>query len=150
ADPRLPLAGFTEKQQIQIFDAAPRLVDLRYATEMVAVDRHLPAHQLKPRLLLRRPQIALPSQSPPSTPPWPTTPQLGPGSRAVALGAGGDTGGDRWLELRLRLAMHDLADPAIGYPELSEIEFLPTRLRWDLQAEHAEVTSIDLVHIISL
>jgi len=149
-DPRLALAGFTEKQKIEIFDAAADLVDLRYAKEIVDVDRHVPANQLKQELLLRRAQISLPSEDPPSTPPWQTMPQLGAGSRRVALGAGGDTGGDRWLELRLRLAMHDLADPAIGYPELSEIEFLPTRLRWDLQAEHAEVTSIDLVHIISL
>jgi hypothetical protein len=77
-------------------------------------------------------------------------PQLGDGSRRLALGGGADTQGGRWLELGMRFALHDLADPTLGYPELSELEFLPVRLRWNLEAEHVEVTAVDLIHILSL
>ena len=52
--------------------------------------------------------------------------------------------------LDLRLALHDLGDPADGYPPLSQIEFLPTRLRLAPREGRAEVDEAWFVRVVSL
>jgi hypothetical protein len=49
-----------------------------------------------------------------------------------------------------RLALHDLSDPPRGYPELAQIEFLPTQLRFYPRTQSVELESADFVNAISL
>lgn len=150
-DPKTPLTGLSQTQQIEAIDAAQDLVDLRYAKELVLDQRGTgPGAKLKQALLERRAEILVPSVEHRLPTPIEREPQLGHGSRRVGLGAGLDLKSQRFLEADLRLALHDLADPPNGYPELSELEFLPTRLRYDATFQHVALDQLDLVHVISL
>src|SRR5205814_7892806 len=46
--------------------------------------------------------------------------------------------------------LHDLGDPARGYPELAQIEFLPTQLRYYAGSQSVQLESFDLMKVISL
>jgi hypothetical protein len=82
-------------------------------------------------------------------------PQLGHDSRRVGLGFSADDTGAFGVALDARLALHDLADPTPGYPEYSQLEFLPTRARIRLDDDvtgrkRFELESLSLVRIVSL
>jgi hypothetical protein len=149
-DPKTSLAELAPRQQIEAIDAAQDLVDLRYAKELVGDKGTGPGAKLKQALLERRAEILVPSIDHPPPVPLDREPQLGHGSRRIGLGGGGDLKSQHFLALDLRLALHDLADPPNGYPELSELEFLPTRLRYDATFQHVALDQLDLVHVISL
>jgi hypothetical protein len=149
-DPERRLAGFAEPARIRILDAAQDLVDLRHSKELLHPDPDGAPEKLKQRLLERRAEVLVPSPEAQVRAPWTTMPLLGHASRRLSFGAGADDDGSRWLEVGARLAMHDLADPPRGYPELAELEFLPFRARWDLAREAFRVEQLDLVHVRSL
>jgi hypothetical protein len=149
-DPARSLNAFSEPDRIRILDAAQDLVDLRHARELLHPDPEGAAEKLKQRLLERRAEVLVASQETPGRTPWQTMPLLGHASRRLSLGAGADDDGGRWLEVGARLAMHDLADPPRGYPELAELEFLPFRARWDMAREAFRIEQLDLVHVRSL
>jgi hypothetical protein len=69
-----------------------------------------------------------PSQSLEIRIPWQEAPEKGHGSRRAAFGAAA-RGHELAPTAEFRLALHDLADPAPGYLELSAIEFLRARLQ---------------------
>ncbi|HEY1550079.1 MAG TPA: DUF4105 domain-containing protein [Kofleriaceae bacterium] len=149
-DPKAKLDGLTPTQEIEAIDAAQDLVDLRFAKELVDDRGTGPGAKLKQALLERRAEILVPSVDHPPPVPNDREPQLGHGSRRIGLGIGGDLTGQKFAVASLRLALHDLADPPNGYPELNEIEFLPARLRYDATFEHVALDQLDLVHVISL
>lgn len=149
-DPKTPLDGLSSPQQIEAIDAAQDLVDLRFAKELVDDRGTGPGARLKQALLERRAEILMPSIEHVMPIPVDREPQLGHGSRRVGLGVGADLKSQRFFAADLRLALHDLADPPNGYPELSELEFLPTVLRYDATFEHVALDQLDLVHVISL
>ena len=149
-DPKTSLDGLSSTQQIEAIDAAQDLVDLRFAKELVDDRGTGPGGQLKQALLERRAEILIPSVEHPMPIPVEREPQVGHASRRVGLGVGADLRSQRFLAADLRIALHDLADPPNGYPELSELEFLPTRLRYDATFQHVALDQLDLVHVISL
>jgi hypothetical protein len=150
SDPERRLLAFSEPTRIRILDAAQDLVDLRFARELLTPDPEGKPEKLKQRLLERRAELLVRSEEPAPLTPWRTMPLLGHATRRLSLGAGADDGGGGWLELGARLAMHDLADPPRGYPELAELEFLPFRARWDLARDAFRIEQLDLVHVRSL
>jgi hypothetical protein len=60
-------------------------------------------------------------------------PERGHGSMRVTMGTGMTTQyGTSFATLGYRLVLHDLADPPDGEPELSEVQFFDTRMRYDM------------------
>ncbi len=150
SDPGRDLGSLPDEQRIQVLDAAQDLVDIHFAKELVQPERAGHAVELKQKILRRRAKIFVPSEELTMETPWRTMPQLGHRSRRLSLGGGVSREGSRFLEVGGRLAMHDLADPPTGYPELAELEFAPFRLRWDWNEQRATLEQLDLVHIRSL
>jgi hypothetical protein len=150
ADDPASKLSFAQKQDIEVLDAAQDLVDIRYAKQLVQDSRDSDGARIKQKLLERRAEILVPSAAVTEAVPWSKMPQAGHGSRRIALGGGADLQSDRWAAFGARLALHDLADPSDGYPELSQLEFLPTRARYDVTNRKFHLDEMDLVHIISL
>jgi hypothetical protein len=143
---RMPLAA-----QVQVLDAAADLVDVHSIEALVHHADPLVAEH-KRRLLERRATLGVASPRPPVTPPWHKDPRHGHASKRVGI-AGGFRDPDRgFLTIDFRLAMHDLADPSDGYPDLAEIEFLPTRLRVYPRARdlHFALDDFSVVEVVSL
>jgi hypothetical protein len=135
--------------QVRVLDAASDLIDVRYAHE-------LPFHpegeggQIKRRVLERRSQILKPSQELALEAPPDRQPQLAHGSgRAGVSGGYSDVAGG-FAALDWRLTLHDLGEPARGYPELSQIEFLPVELRYYPRSQTVQLESFDFVNLVSL
>jgi hypothetical protein len=148
ADPAAPLpAGGAGGAAL--LDAAVDLVDLRHFRELVT-GKDPGAAALRQRLLERRSAIDV--ASPPLEVPVPAhrAPHLG--HRSGRAGAGGGLSREEgpFLAIDLRLALHDLADPPEGHPELSRIEFLPARLRLFTEGGRVEVDEVHLVRIVTL
>jgi len=157
-DPKTKLAMADGKERIRVIDAAQDLIDIRFAKELAKDDRESEGARRKQLLLERRAEIL--SQSEDLTPPvpWSKMPQLGHASRRLSIGAGADfntpeygrmTAG-RWVSVGARIALHDLADPSDGYPELAQLEFLPMRARYDFATNDFMLEKLDLVHVLSL
>ena len=139
---------------IAVLDAAQDLVDIQHAKELAFEVDSGPA-RIKQQLLERRAEIAIPSEPLAVATPWATMPQLGHDSRRVGVGMSADDDGAMGVTLDARLALHDLADPTPGYPEYSQLEFLPLRARIRLDEgavgrKRFELDSISLVRIVSL
>jgi hypothetical protein len=129
ADPEASLDGLGEEQRIAALDAAADLVDMRFADDIV-FDPRSEARRRKQRLLERRAEIHVPSAELEVAPPWHKAPHLSHGSRRLGLGVGGTTDGDVYGRLSFRMALHDMADPPDGYPDLVSFEFLPATMRF--------------------
>jgi len=79
-------------------------------------------------LMLRREGVVL---EPATVLDWNKRPDQGHGSVRVALGTGITSQlGDAFGSIGFRLALHDLTDPADGWPELAQVIFLDTKLRY--------------------
>jgi hypothetical protein len=126
SNPDAPLPdGWSAQDRISVFDAATDLVDIRYGQELIDKTATVGA-RYKQRILERRAEILSPSAPLPVIPPWHLAPEAGHGSRRVGVGGAGMRGRGAPI-LDVRVALHDLADPALGYPELFSIEFVRAR-----------------------
>jgi len=115
-------------ERAAVLDAAADWVDLRHTREIVE-DRSSEWARHKDALLARRARIRRPS--PPLNIPIPRLkqPDLGHASRRIGIGPAIEHDGTASVTFDLRVALHDLGDPALGYPDLAEIQFLPVRFR---------------------
>jgi Domain of unknown function (DUF4105) len=155
--PTTPLGDVKDARAIAVLDAAQDLMDIRHAKALTHDVNSEPA-RMKQTLLERRAEITMPSDPLSVGTPWRSMPQLGHDSRRVGAGYSAErsrTGEDAMgVTLEARLALHDLADPTLGYPDLSQLEFLPTRARIrtdkDVDTKRFELQSISLVRIVSL
>ncbi len=153
-DPSMPLpTGLPPARAIGVFDAAADLVDIVYAKALTHEVDSAPA-RVKQRLLERRSEILVPSEAISVSTPWQNQPQLGHDSRRVGVGFAFDNEGAQSYVFDTRLALHDLADPTPGYPEQSQLEFLPIRARVRIdnrgEGKRFQLDSASLVRIISL
>ena len=152
-DPAAPLPPGNPAAGAAVLDAALDLLDVRHAKALIFATDQARA-RARQALLARR--SAIPVQSPEQViePPEERRPDRGHGSLRLGLGGGlleprgASTGG--FANLDLRLCLHDLLDPPDGYPAEAQIDFLPTRLRYDGAREAVELEESLLVRIISL
>ena len=157
-NPDAPLSDAIQgKARIAVIDAAADLVDIRYAKDLLHSTANSEGERVKQRLLARRSEIAIASDEPDIVPPWRKMPHVGHDSQRVMLGPGyssqgasSQDGGSGFGQLEYRLALHDLGDPTPGYPELSQIEFLPTRVRFYPKGHALELESFSIVRVVSL
>lgn len=141
--------GMEARLAVEAIDAALDWVDVTHAKELIhGTDPG--ALQKKQELMVRRSEIRLPSEPQHIRLPEERQPEAGHASKRVGLGGGYSTGLGPFGTFDFRLALHDLADPARGYPELAQIEFLPTRLRYNTDHEKAWIEEIWAVRVLSL
>jgi hypothetical protein len=157
ADPtRAWPATMSPEQRAATADAAADLIDMKYAKEL-PFNLEGEGAQRKQELLIRRAELGVRSEPLQVRVPHEKRPERGHGSRRVGLAMGGDrlsANGDvvPSVGMNVRLTLHDLADPADGYPDYAALEFLPISIRlrrfpqrWKLTADDAQ-----LVRIVSL
>ena len=152
-DPAAPLPPGNPAAGAAVLDAALDLLDVRHAKALIFGTDPAQA-RVRQALLARR--SAIPVQSPEQVidPPEERRPDRGHGSLRLGLGGGllaprgASTSG--FANLDLRLCLHDLLDRPDGYPAEAQIEFLPTRLRYDGARAAVELDESLFVRIISL
>ena len=139
--------------EARVLDAALDLIDFRFAGELVRKPgtREDPESvRFKQRLLERRAALDVESEDRPISPPFRDMPHVGHDSRRLGLGSGYLQGRGYYHSLDFRLALHDLVDPTLGYPETSAIEFLPMRFRYYVESPKLELEDFSLVSVTSI
>jgi hypothetical protein len=140
------------KAQVRVMDTALDLVDSKYSRELVKSDaeRDADVAQLKQALLERRAKMLVVSDKFEVERPVRETPHIGHASTRLGLGAGYERAHGFDQRLSLRLALHDLGDPPRGYPDSTEIEFLPLELRYFVEDPRLWLEYINLIRVRSL
>jgi hypothetical protein len=152
-DPKLELpASFGPAESVKVLDVALDLIDVRLARDLVKdrtenENRDIETQQ---ELLVRRASILVDSVPPRFAPPFRRAPHTGHGATRLGLGSGYDREEGWFHELSFRLALHDLADPATGYPEYAAIEFLPFTLRYDVEDPRLTLQRFSAIRVRSL
>ncbi len=148
-DPETPLpVAMPAARAAAALDAALDMLDLRYGEQIVTDTRSEPAkHKLA--LLGRRSALGVVSAPLEYNVPRERAPHRGHGSSRFGVGSG-LRGARPFGTLNARLAMHDLADPIAGYPETSQLEFLPTELRFWFDDLELGLESTSLVRVVNL
>ena len=91
------------------------------------------------------------SSGSPSSVPSDKAPDLQHGTMRVMVGAGETSQyGNAFASLGYRLALHDLLDPPDGFPELSQLQFLDTRLRYDPLRRVLTVDRLTFAEVLAL
>ena len=149
-DPAAPLpASFPPEAKAAVLDAAVDHLDLRFERELV-VGNAPGAARARQVLLERRSALGVVSPPLEIAPPRERAPELGHGSSRVGASGGASTHRGPVAALDFRLALHDLGDPPAGYPGLSQIEFLPARVRFLPRDGRVELDDAWLVRVLSL
>jgi hypothetical protein len=143
---------FTPEERVRVLDAALDLVDSKYARDLLkdVKDRDVDVALYKQRLLERRSEEAAASEDFGFAPPFRRMPHLGHGSRRFALGSGRSTDEGYFHTMKFRFALHDIGDPARGFPETAQVEFLPTTLRYYAETPKLTLEDVSLVTLLSL
>jgi hypothetical protein len=105
--------------------------------------------KVKQDLLERRAAVPVQSAELPMLAPA-SQPDRGHGSMRAGVGGGGSTETGGFATFDFRLALHDLLDPAAGYPELAKLEFLPMRFRYNARARTLWLESAWIADVASV
>jgi uncharacterized protein DUF4105 len=152
ADPQTPWPNrLAVERRVKVLDAATDVVDMHYAKEL-PFDLDGPGARRKQHLLERRAELAVRSSELHVPVPNDKRPERGHGSRRVGMAGGVDTGGDPTVGFNARLTLHDLGDPADGYPDYASLEFLPVSARILLEPNRTRfrLDEAQFVRIVSL
>ena len=159
SDPQAVLpTSWAPERKAAVLDAAADLVDVRYSRKIVEDAGSAPA-VVKQKLLQRRAELAVVSDEVEVPTDPRTIPERGHGSSRIMLGYGRTVpahgaafaaASRPFLQLDFRLTLHDLADAPRGYPEGSQIEFLPTRVRLYGAPRSFQLEDFALVRVLSL
>lgn len=148
---RLP-AAFDTREQVKVLDTALDLIDVQLARDTVKSRTEMDQEgaERQQALLERRAGYDVQTDEPHYPPPVKQMPQLAHGSQRLGLGSGHDQQRGYFHTLSFRLALHDLADSGAGFPDGSEIEFLPTRLRYYIESPKLSLEELSLVRVKSI
>ncbi len=150
-DPEFQLpAGWSDERKVEVFDAAADLFDMRHARELFE-EADSPRANEKRDLLARRADILAPSPEHDVAVPHEKAPDLGHPSRRLRLGPAFDDDGNAAVAVGFRFALHDLADPSAGYPDLAQIEMGSFAMRVSTgDTPRVVLDDFSLVRIVSL
>jgi uncharacterized protein DUF4105 len=152
-DPAAPFpSGLTVSQQVKVLDTAVDLIDVELARDTVKsrTERDQLGAERQQALLERRASYDVQTDEPNYPAPRNQMPHLGHGSQRLGLGSGYDEQRGYFHSLAFRLALHDLGDSGAGYPDGSEIEFLPMRLRYYVESPKLSLEELSLIRVKSL
>jgi hypothetical protein len=151
-DAAAPLpAEFSVDQKVRVLDVAVELMDVRTASDLPKARSEMDADNanMQQALLERRTEFLVPSPEYEFAPPFRQMPHIGHDSARVGLGSGHDRNDGYYHTLNFRLALHDMADPATGYPDAAEIQFLPGSLRYFIEDPRVRLESLSLIRVRS-
>jgi len=139
------------ERRARVLDVAVLLVDARHAAPMMNGSGP-GALEARRRLVARR--AALPG-SPPAVPlieaPNDKRPDVSHGSMRFTLGSGLTSQYENpFAMVGFRLALHDLADPPDGQPELAQLQFFDTRLHFDYARREATLERLTFAEVMQL
>ena len=149
-DAALP-ENFSLADGIAVLDTAVLVLDARFARSPESpADAAVEA--ARARLIARRTRLSTTIPAlPPITPPYDKAPERANGSMRLSLGTGITSQyGSSFSSLGYRLALHDLTDPADGEPELSQLQFLDLRLRYDYGERALTVDRLTFAELVAL
>jgi hypothetical protein len=152
-NPKLELpVDWGPAKSVKVLDVALDLIDVRLARDLVKdrAEHDNRDFEIQQELLVRRASILIDSVPPTFAPPFRRAPHLGHGATRLGLGSGYDREEGWFHEFSFRLALHDLADPANGYPEFAAIEFLPFTLRYDVEEPRLTLQKFSAIRVRSL
>jgi len=152
-DPAAPLpARLSLAQQVKVLDTAVDLIDVELARDTVKsrTERDQTGAERQQALLERRASYDVQTDEPHYPAPESQMPHLGHGSQRLGLGSGYDEQRGYFHSLNFRLALHDLTDRGAGFPDGSEIEFLPMRLRYYIESPKLSLEELSLIRVKSL
>ena len=152
-DPAAPLPPGSPVAQAVVLDASLDLMDVRHARELL-FETDAGLARSRQALLRRRSAIPVQSAELIIAPPELRRPEIGHGSLRFGLGGGllAAQGEPRtgFASFDFRLCLHDLLDPPDGYPPEAQVEFLPTRLRYDGARREVALDESHFVRLVSL
>lgn len=141
--------AWSKERTAGALDAAQDLVAYIDAKELLTGERGGRAHATQQRLLERRAALSVTTR-----PPRVQTPEHAPDtahrSRRFGLAARLQEGGHYKATASGRLALHDLADAPMGFPELMAIEFLPFAVSWAPPTSGPQLDEAWFVRIMTL
>jgi hypothetical protein len=154
-DANWPLpAGWSPARRVKVLDAALDYYDMKHFEDIV-LERESPEAAHKQTLLERRAALPISSASKAVEPPEHERAERGHDSKRLGLAPGyrlrDGAAEEAFATLDFKLAMHDLADPAPGYPEHAQIEFVAGRVRlYPGDGLKIRLDDFSLVQIVSL
>lgn len=152
ADPQAKLPpGLTETQQVRALDAAIDLVGVKQARDLTKQRSEMDqvGIELEQALLERRAGYELESEEFVYPTPADKMPHIGHDSSRLGLGSGYERYDGFYHSLSFRLALHDLVDPARGYPDGAEIEFMSGSMRYYVEEPRVTFEDFSLVRVKS-
>jgi hypothetical protein len=143
--------SFDERRQVKVLDAAVELVGVRHARDITKqrVEMDQRGIEVEQALLERRAGYELDSEEPEYPIPADKMPHIGHDSARLGLGSGYERYGGAYHTLSFRLALHDLVDPARGYPDGAEIEFMSGSARYYVEEPKLSFEDFSLVRVKS-
>ncbi len=149
ADAPLP-ADLSAQRAALVLETAKLALDARFA-KLMTDGKSPQALKARQRLVERRDRLGAALIPAMTEAPRDKEPHKSHGSMRVVLGTGMtsqyDTG---FATLGYRLALHDLADPPDGEPELLQLQFLETRLRYDYGREKLTLDTLMFADVMAL
>jgi hypothetical protein len=152
-EPKAPLPSpLTIESQVRVLDAALDLVDSKFSRELVKdeKERDRDVSEVKQTLLERRARLLVVSEPFEIVRPLREQPHHGHASKRLGIGPGYERARGFDQRLDFRVALHDLSDPPRGYPDSTEIEFLPMQLRYFVERPRLWLEHISLIRVRSL
>ncbi|HEY2517905.1 MAG TPA: hypothetical protein VGI39_43845, partial [Polyangiaceae bacterium] len=150
-NPGAPLPeGTSLAEQVALLDTALFVFDARTAPEAKDGDRAVIAARAT---LVHRREALSASLPPPAPAPAPVDkrPDRGHAAGRFTLGSGATTqSGGGYATFGYRLALHDLADFPDGEPELLQVQFLDTHLRWDITRHLLTLDTLTFAEVVAL
>lgn len=126
-------------------DVAIDLFDLKHSRELLKEDPVL----LKKRFELVSARAVVPVTSERIVPKKVSNPIDSHLSSRAGLSYQHFNNDDQFLNLSHRFALHDLLDPLSGQPSFSQIEFLHTKLKYEIESKTLRFKEVDLVTLSS-
>jgi len=144
-------ADMSVANQVRVLDTASDLIDVELSRDLTKGRSEIDQQgaERQQALLERRANYDVQSDEPHFPPPDDQMPHLAHGSKRLGLGSGHDRERGYYLHLDFRLALHDLGDPIAGFPDGSEIEFLPGRLRYYIESPKPSLEELSLIRVKS-
>lgn len=142
---------FSVAQKVRVLDVAVELMDVKTASDLPKDRAEMDADNARAQqtLLERRTEFLVPSPDYEFAPPFRQMPHIGHDSTRVGLGSGHDRQDGYYHTLNFRLALHDMADAATGYPDAAEIQFLPGSFRYFIEDPKLRFESLSLIRVRS-
>jgi len=149
-DAPLP-ADLSPTRAALVLDTARLALDARFAASIVD-GKNQAALRARRHLVERRKGItSAPIVPTMTTAPRDKEPHRGHGSMRALLGTGMTTQyGTGFATFGYRLALHDLVDPPDGEPELLQLQFLDTRMRYDYGRQKLTLDTLTFADLVTL